>query len=140
MNDPNQKGSVGELAVAKHLVRLGYHVYNSLTKHSKTDLVVLTSDYKRCIKVQIKTTSSKDDKVVVETKKKCLNPKYNFNYLPEHADVFAVYIENIDLVFFVPQVEFLANKKSITYRLKTGTFSGSCQHTIKYVEDRLILP
>src|SRR5580765_907096 len=96
--DPNKKGVLGEMAVSKELIRLGYEIFVAVGNHSKIDLIVLDENYRTC-KIQIKTTHSKNDVVDVYSVKNCLNPKYNSTYSTEQIDVFAIYIYDKDLVF-----------------------------------------
>ena len=109
-------GTLGEIAVCKELLRLGYTVFVELGNHSKVDLIVLDDNY-QTLKVQVKTTISKDDVTAVYSVKKCLNPKYNSTYTTEQIDVFAVYVVDRDLIFYVAAKEILANCATSKFRL-----------------------
>src|SRR5262245_6299892 len=108
IENPNRKGTLGEIAVSKELLRLGYEVFVELGSHSKIDLIVLDEQYRTC-KVQIKATESRDGVVEVYSVKNCLNPKYNSVYTDGQIDVFAVYVCDVDLVFYVSAKEILRN-------------------------------
>ena len=56
--NPSKKGTLGEIAVCKELMRLGYSVFSELGNSSKVDLIVLDENYKT-YKVQVKTVNSK---------------------------------------------------------------------------------
>ena len=114
--NPYKTGTLGEIAVCKELLRLGYMVFVELGTHSKVDLIVLDNNY-QTLKVQVKTTVSKDDVAAVYSVKKCLNPKYNSTYTTEQIDVFAVYVIDRDLIFYVSAKEILANCATSKFRL-----------------------
>ena len=90
MTNPNQKGTLGEIAVCKELIQLGYSVFVEFGNHSKVDLIALDKEFKT-YKIQIKATKSKNEIVEVYSTKNCLNPKYNSTYTIHQVDVFAVY-------------------------------------------------
>ena len=106
----NKKGTLGEIAVCKELCKLGYEVFVELGNHSKIDLIVLDENFKT-FKIQIKATNSKNDVVSVYSIKNCLNPKYNSIYTVQQIDIFAVYVYDQDLVFYVTAKEILQNGK-----------------------------
>ncbi len=56
--NPNKRGTLGEIAVCKELLQLGYEVFVEVGNHSKVDLVVLDENYKT-YKIQIKTIKSR---------------------------------------------------------------------------------
>ena len=116
LTDPNKKGSLGEIAVTKELLKLGYEVFLEAGSSSKVDLIFLTKDFKP-IKVQIKTTYSKNDVVLVPIKKKCLNPKYNSKYTIEQIDMFAIYVIDLDKVVYITANEALCNNQSVAFRI-----------------------
>lgn len=78
-DNPNKKGTLGEIAVCKELLKLGFEVFLEMGNHSKVDLVVLDEN-NVCYKIQIKATYSKNEVVEVYSTKNCLNPKYNSTY------------------------------------------------------------
>lgn len=117
LKNPNKKGSLGEIAVTKELLKLGYEVFLEAGSSSKVDLIFLTKEFKP-IKVQIKTTQSKNDVVLVPIKKKCLNPKYNSKYTTQQIDIFAIYVINLDIVIYISAEEALCNNQSVAFRLK----------------------
>jgi PD-(D/E)XK endonuclease len=133
-NNPNKKGTLGEIAVCKELVRLGYEVFVEFGNHSKIDLIVLDENYKAC-KLQIKTTESRKDVVEVYSVKNCLNPKYNSIYSTRQIDIFAIYICDKDLVFFVTAKEILKNGKVSKFRLSESK-NGQKKY-VRYVKDYL---
>ncbi len=134
VNNPYKVGTLGEVAVCKELLRLGYDVFVEFGSHSKVDLVVLDEEYK-AYKIQIKTTISRNDIVQVYSIKKCLNPKYNSTYTTEQLDIFAVYVLDQDLVFYVTAKELLRNGKCSKFRLSEAK-NGQRKY-VRFVRDYL---
>lgn len=133
-NNPNQKGTLGEIAVCKELIKLGYSVFVEFGSHSKVDLIVL--DEKFCAyKIQIKATKSKNNIVEVYSTKNCLNPKYNSTYTIEQVDIFAVYVCDLDLVFYVTAKELLRNGKISKFRLSES--KNGQKKFVRYFRDYL---
>ena len=133
-NNPNKKGTLGEIAVCKELIQLGYEVFVELGNHSKIDLIVLDENY-RTFKVQIKTTKSTNDVVEVYSVKNFLNPKYNSTYSIKQVDIFAVYICDKDIVFYVSAKEILRNGKSSKFRLSDS--KNGQKKFVPYIKDYL---
>ncbi len=134
VDNPNKKGTLGEIAVCKELLQLGYDVFVELGNHSKVDLIALDENYKT-YKVQIKTIKSSDDVVQVYSIKNCLNPKYNSTYTVQQVDIFAIYIIDTDSVFYVTAKELLTNSKSSKFRLSAS--KNGQNKNVRYVKDYL---
>ncbi|MGC2237384.1 MAG: group I intron-associated PD-(D/E)XK endonuclease [Pyrinomonadaceae bacterium] len=134
IENPNKKGTLGEIAVCKELLQLGYSVFIEFGNHSKVDLIVLDENYKT-YKIQVKTTSSKNECVEVYSIKNCLNPKYNSTYTTEQIDIFAVYVIDKDLVFYVSAKEILKNSKNSKFRFSPSKNGQS--KNVRYVNDYL---
>lgn len=133
-NNPNQKGTLGEIAVCKEIVKLGYSVFVEFGSHSKVDLIVL--DEKFCpYKIQVKATKSKNNIVEVYSIKNCLNPKYNSIYTIQQVDIFAVYVCDLDLIFYVTAKELLQNGKLSKFRLSDS--KNGQKKFVRYVQDYL---
>ena len=133
-NNPNKKGTLGEIAVYKELLKLGFDVFIELSNHSKVDLVVLDENYKT-YKIQIKTITSKNEIVEVYSVKNCLNPKYNSTYTVQQIDIFAVYVCDKDLVFYISAKELLKNGKSSKFRFSESR--NGQKKNVRYVKDYL---
>ncbi len=133
-NNPNKKGTLGETAVCKELLKLGFEVFVEIGNYSKVDLVVIDENYV-CHKIQVKATNSNNETVEVYSTKNCLNPKYNSTYQTEQVDVFAVYVIDKDIVFYVSGKEVLKNGKSSKFRF-TQSKNGQ-QTNVRYVKDYL---
>ena len=134
VENPCQVGTLGETAVCKELVKLGYDVFAGLGSHSKVDLIVLDESYK-AFKIQVKAIKSKNECVAVYSVKTCLNPRYNSTYSTTQVDVFAVYVVDRDLVFYLTAKELLKNGKVSKFRLSEAR---NGQHkNVRYVKDYL---
>ncbi len=133
-DNPNKKGTLGEIAVCKELLQLGYEVFVEVGNHSKVDLIVLDENYKT-YKIQIKTIKSRDEPVEVYSIKNCLNPKYNSRYSIQQVDVFAVYVIDRDLVFYIASEEILNNSKSSKFRFSES--KNRQMKNVRYIKDYL---
>ena len=134
VTNPYKMGTLGEIAVCKELLQLGYDVFVEFGGHSKVDLVVLDEQYRAC-KIQVKTTISKNDVVQVYSIKNCLNPKYNSTYTVKQVDIFDVYVIDRDVVFYVTAKELLKNGKCSKFRLSTAR-NGQTKN-VRFVKDYL---
>lgn len=133
-DNPNKKGTLGEIAVCKELLKLGYEVFVEVGNHSKVDLIVLDEDYKT-YKIQVKTVKSKDEIIEIYSVKSCLNPKYNSTYNIRQVDIFAVYVIDKDFVFYVTSKEILSNSKSSKFRLSESK-NGQIKK-VRYIKEYL---
>jgi hypothetical protein len=100
-----QKGNLGELRVASDLIAQGYYVFKELGDICKADLVVMDEDYKP-IKVQVKSREIKNGAISVKSSKS--GPNYRFNYEEKHADVYAVYVLEREILLYIHCKELLA--------------------------------
>jgi hypothetical protein len=133
LQDPNQKGILGEIAVIKKLCAEGYDVFQSISKSSRVDLIALHKNIP--IKIQVKSTYSKNGLVTLYTRKTCLNPEYNYTYSDGDFDVLAVYIIDEDLVCYISSHEILMNKTMIKLRLKET--KNRQKKRVRYASDYL---
>lgn len=134
IHSPGKIGTLGEIAVCKELVQLGYDVFVELGNHSKVDLVVLDGDYKP-YKIQIKTTVSKKEVIEVYSIKNCLNPKYNSTYTTKQIDIFAVFVIDQNLVFYITAKELLKNGKCSKFRISEP--KNKQKKNVRFVRDYL---
>jgi len=134
LNNPNKKGTLGEIAVCKDLLQQRYDLFFGFGNHSKVDLIVLDENY-NAYKIQIKAVNSFDDAVNVYSIKTCLNAKYNSSYTIRQVDVFAVYIIDKNIVFYVSAKEILTNGKCSKFRLSKS--KNGQRKFVRYVHDYL---
>ncbi len=97
-------------------------------------MIVLDENF-NTIKIQIKAVKSTNESVSVYSLKTCLNPKYNSIYTIKQVDVFAVYIIDKDLVFYVSAKEILQNGKSSKFRFSSSR--NGQKKFVRYVDDYL---
>ncbi len=108
-----QKGSLGEISVAKHLIACGYAVFTELGDLSRTDLIVLADN--KPIKIQVKACTMKNGAISAKAEK--AGPNYNFRYSIDDVDVFALYSLDTDEVFFLKSSEVLTDTSYFAIRL-----------------------
>ena len=132
--NPNKKGTLGEIAVSKELLKLGYDIFVELGNASKIDLIVLDKEFKTH-KLQIKSVASKNDIVTVYSLKTCLNPKYNSIYTVKQVNIFAVYVIDKDFVFYITAEELLRNGKCSKFRLSDS--KNGQKKLVRYAADYL---
>lgn len=125
-----QRGTAGELKVAAHLASLGYFVFKELGDLSRCDLVVLTPHYK-CVKIQVKSAALSKGCVNLPLKKS--GPGYKFTYNAKYVDVFAVYVPQLDRVFYVNAAEALQNTTTFTLRVEKPQ-NGQLK-SVRYADD-----
>lgn len=130
--NPNKKGVLGEISVCKELCKLGYDVFIEFGNHSKVDLIVLDADFKT-YKIQVKAVNSTNGYVTVYSNKTCLNPKYNSIYTTKQIDIFAIFVVDLDFIFYVAAKEILKNGKCSKFRISESK-NGQKKH-VRYAED-----
>lgn len=124
-----QKGSIGELAIAKYLMTKGYSVFTELGDLSRTDLIALING--SCIKIQVKALMSKNGMVVLSSRKS--GPNYSFSYEEKDIDIFAVYVLDKDMIFFISSKELLTNKTCMSFRIDLP--KNNQQENIRFLSD-----
>lgn len=134
LTNPNKKGTLGEIAVCKELLQLGYQVFIELGNDSKVDLIILDENY-QTFKIQVKAVESNQDVVAIYSIKSCLNPKYNSSYTIQQIDIFAIYVIDQNIVFYVSAKELLKNSKVSKFRLSPA--KNGQNKNVRFVEDYL---
>lgn len=109
------KGVIGELKVALDLVKQGYSVFREMGDNSKIDILAVDESY-NLFKIQVKYVTPQNGVVKITTKK--CGPNSRFNYKPEHADVYAIYVPENDCVLYISAKEFLKCKNFFSIRLE----------------------
>ena len=113
---PAEKGELGEAAIYKALKRMGFAVFPEMGNSSKVDAIAMDTNGE-LYKIQIKATTSKNGVAQLNVKKCTLNPRYNYVYSHTDFDVFALYIEDRDIVAFIPSSILLSIRKTMTIRI-----------------------
>lgn len=112
------KGTIGELAVSKYLYELNLPVFLELGDTSKVDIITIVND--KPIRIQVKSFSSKNNRVDIAFKKS--GPNYSFKYKETDFDYIATYIPDKNIILWIPS-NLLQNKKSITIRFDKTNYS-----------------
>lgn len=91
------KGTIGELSIARDLMQLGCPVFTEVGDNSKVDIITMVNE--QCVRIQVKALSIDDGKITLSTRKS--GPDYSFYYTQAMLDIFAVYIPDEDIVLYV---------------------------------------
>ncbi|MBI3537505.1 MAG: hypothetical protein HY070_08120 [Chloroflexi bacterium] len=113
---PKQKGTIGEGIVILQLLEAGIPVFQEFGDLSRVDLIALIRN--KPIKIQVKTTTSKNGVAILNLRKITLNPKYNYTYKMDDVDVFALVVEDKRQVFYLRAEQALQNRGTLTIRLE----------------------
>lgn len=124
-----KKGTIGEAKITAFFLEKEYNVFKEFGDLSRIDLIVEKQGKLKTI--QVKTITSKNNVVYLSNKKD--GPNYSYSYEPENVDIFAVYIFDKDLIFFVSSKELCAFKKSMSFRLEKP--KNNQTKKIRYVKD-----
>jgi prevent-host-death family protein len=116
-HNPNHKGNVAELAIAKEAADLGLSVLKPLTEHERYDLVLGIAG--RLLRVQCKWGRKTGDVVTVSLARNRRGPKgfIRRNYSAREIDAFGIYCGDLDECFLVP-IEVVDGQWSLLLRLK----------------------
>lgn len=118
LDNPNHKGNVAELAIAKEAADLGLSVLKPQTEHERYDLALGIGG--RLLRVQCKWASRRDDVVYVRLKSAYHSPRRGYvvsTYSRSEIDAVAVYCGDLDRCYFLP-IELVAGTSTIYLRLK----------------------
>jgi prevent-host-death family protein len=115
-HNPNHKGNVAELAIAKEAAELGLSVLMPVTEHERYDLALGIGG--RLLRVQCKWANRKDEVIVVHLASCRRGPHGHIrrNYSPAEVDAIGIYCADIDRCFLVP-IEVVAGQWAMQLRL-----------------------
>jgi prevent-host-death family protein len=117
-HNPNHKGNVAELAIAKEAADLGLSVLKPLTEHERYDLALGING--KLLRVQCKWASVKGDVVYVRLKSAYYSPKRGYvvaTYDSSEIDAVAVYCDDLDRCYLL-SIELVSGAGVICLRLK----------------------
>jgi hypothetical protein len=123
------KGAIGEAKITTFFLEKGYNVFKEFGDLSRIDLIIEKQGKLKTI--QVKTITSKRNVVELYSKKD--GPNYSYSYEPEDVDIFAVYILDKDLIFFVASKELCSFKACMNFRLEKP--KNNQTKKIRYVKD-----
>lgn len=116
LDNPNHKGNVAELAIAKEAASLGLSVLAPLTEHERYDLVIGIAG--RLLRVQCKWANCKGEVVAAHLARNRRGPEgfIRRNYSADEIDAFGLYCGDLDRCFLIP-IERIAGQWAIQLRL-----------------------
>lgn len=131
------KGTIGELAVAKHLIESGHSVFTEYGDLSKVDLIVLAGT--RCLKVQVKSLAPKNSTIEFDLRKS--GPNYRYKYQKTDVDIFAIHNPETGEMAFLSWEDLKDNGSSMSFRVgptRNSQLSG-CRNFADYAQfDRVL--
>lgn len=89
----------------------------------------------KAYKVQVKAVDSTNGYVSVYSNKNCLNPRYISIYTTKQIDIFAIFVVDLDFVFYVTAKEILTNGKCSKFRISESK-NGQKKY-VRYAKDYL---
>lgn len=116
---PVVKGELGEISVFKEMKTQGLAVFPEMGNNSRVDVIGM-DDEGHLYKVQVKCTTSTKGKAVLTLRKQTMDPRYNYKYRRSDVDVYALYIEDRDVVIFISSEEIFKDKDvrtDMTFRI-----------------------
>ena len=117
-SNPNHKGNVAELAIAKEAADLGLSVLKPLTEHERYDLALGIGG--QLLRIQCKWASRKGDVIYVRLKSAYYSPKRGYvvaTYARGEIDAVAVYCGDLDRCYLLP-IDLVADTGVICLRLQ----------------------
>ena len=114
-HNPNHKGNVAELAIAKEAASQGLSVLMPLTEHGRYDLAIEIGG--RLMRVQCKWARY-DGNVVTVRVDRCRTSRRGYvrsSYQADEIDALAAYCEPLDRCYLLP-VDMVAGRRSVCLR------------------------
>jgi prevent-host-death family protein len=114
-HNPNNKGNVAELAIAKEAASLGLPVLTPLTEHGRYDLAIEIGGH--LMRVQCKWARY-DGNVVTVRVDRCRTSRRGYvrsSYQTDEIDALAAYCEPLDRCYLLP-VDMVAGRRSVCLR------------------------
>jgi prevent-host-death family protein len=118
VDDPNHKGNVAELAIAKEAAALGLSVLKPLTEHERFDLVLGIAG--RLFRVQCKWGAYRGDVITVRLGSSYHSPTRGYvtgTYDESEVDLFAVHCGELNRSYLVP-MQLSAGRSNLYLRLR----------------------
>lgn len=116
-HNPNHKGNVAELAIAKEAASLGISVFMPVTEHERCDLVLGVAG--RLLRVQCKWASRNGSVICVRVRSSYHSPTQGYvtsSYDSSQIDVLAVYCGELERCYLLP-VDLVAGQGVVHLRL-----------------------
>ncbi len=116
-HNPNQKGNVAELAIAKEAAERGLSVFAPMTEHERYDLIIGIKS--KLLRVQCKWASCQGDVVCVRLQSSRHSPTRGYivtTYDRTEIDAVAVYCGELEKCYLLP-VELFSGQGTVHLRL-----------------------
>jgi prevent-host-death family protein len=116
-HNPNHKGNVAELAIAKEAASLGLSVLAPLTEHERYDLVLGVAG--TLLRVQCKWARSDGDVILVTARTSYHSPTQGYvrsSYDASQIDMLAAYCGELDQCYLLP-VDLVSGQGTVHLRL-----------------------
>lgn len=116
VTNPNHKGNVAELAIAKEAAALGLSVLMPITEHERYDLALGIGG--RLLRVQCKWANRKGDVIAVHlaSSRRGPNGYIRKNYSSAEIDAIGVYCGDVDRCFLIP-IDDIPDRWAVQLRL-----------------------
>lgn len=116
-HNPNHKGNVAELAIAKEAASLGLSVFAPMTEHERYDLILGIGG--QLLRVQCKWGRKVGDVVMAKLTRSRRGPEgfIRQKYSASEVDAFGIYCGDLDGCFLVP-IEVVDGQWSLQLRLR----------------------
>ena len=118
MDNPNHKGNVAELAIAKEAASLGLSVLKPLTEHERYDLVIGVADC--LLRVQCKWGAYRGGVITVRLNSSYHSPTRGYvkgTYTTSEIDLFGVYCQELNRCYLLP-MDLIAGQGTLHLRLE----------------------
>ncbi len=110
-------GTLGELAVAKDLIKQGHEVFMQVGDYSVVDMIALVN--KKPVRIQVKTVLESRIKNVANAGATKIRGGKRIKYAADDFDIVAVYVVDRDEVAYVPMSLMLStHSQGITLRFE----------------------
>lgn len=107
------KGTIGEAKILHDLLEKEFRVFTEFGDLSKIDLIAEKDN--KLFRFQVKAYHSKNGVVNLERRKR--GPNYKFVYQEKDVDIFAVYVLDKDLIFYVSSEDLCSAKTQLSFRI-----------------------
>lgn len=115
-HNPNHKGNVAELAIAKEAASLGLSVLTPLTEHEPYDLAIEIGG--KLMRIQCKWAGYDGDVITVRVDR-CRTKRRGYvrnSYRADEIDALAAYCEPLDRCYLLP-VDMVVGRRAVCLRL-----------------------
>tara|TARA_Y100000310_G_scaffold318914_1_gene373540 strand:- start:291 stop:698 length:408 start_codon:yes stop_codon:yes gene_type:complete len=131
-----QLGNIGEVSVAKQLMKMGYAVFTELGDLSKIDLIAVKDS--QTLRIQVKYCKEQNGTAVLYLYKS--GPNYRVKYTKDQIDLFALYVPERDIVLFISSEILDEVNNTFTIRIEQPKKKVGNQYGYNWWEDYLELP